>query len=279
MAARLLSPAKINLRLRVLGRRPDGYHEIDTVLQSIDLCDEITIALSGNALRLHAPPHLPTGEGNLCYRAAQAFFARLRRSAQASIWLTKRVPVQAGLGGGSSNAAAVLLGLNQLHQNPLDIQELTQLAAAVGSDVPFFLTGGTARARGRGEHIEALPDARRWWLRIVKPKLGLSTAEVYALWRPPQCAADALADDDLFNDLEQPAQRLMPALLEFYRLLKSDGAERVLLCGSGSAVCGFYSRPPAGMLPLGEGHREFIARTMTRLEYGQATAVKERELA
>ncbi|MBT9156617.1 MAG: 4-diphosphocytidyl-2-C-methyl-D-erythritol kinase [Firmicutes bacterium] len=279
MAVRLLSPAKVNLRLRILGRRADGYHEIDTVVQSIDLCDEITIALSGSSLRVLAPPHLPSGEGNLCYQAAQVFFARLKRSAHASVWLTKRIPVQAGLGGGSSNAAAVLLGLNHLHENPFNPTELSLLGATLGSDVPFFLTGGTARAWGRGEHVEPLPDARGWWLRIVKPELGLSTAEVYALWRPEKGAADVLADDAFFNDLEQPAQTLMPALADFYRMLIADGAERVLLCGSGSAVCGFYSKPPAGALPLARGHREFVARTMTRLEYSQATAVKECELA
>ncbi len=278
MAVTLRSPAKVNLRLQVLGRRSDGYHEIDTVLQSIDLCDEIVIALSGLNLRIFAPPYLPTGEGNLCYQAAQSFFALIRERARATIWLTKRIPVQAGLGGGSSNAAAVLLGLNELHHNPLNSEELTQLAAAVGSDVPFFLIGGTARARGRGERVEALPDARRWWLRIVKPELGLSTAQVYALWRPGNFGHDILADNSFFNDLEQPARKLMPDLADVYCALIADGAEKVLLCGSGSAVCGFYSQPPVGALPLKSCHREYIARTMTRLEYSQATAARECEL-
>lgn len=278
MALRLLSPAKVNLRLKVLGKRADGYHEIDTILQSIDLCDEITVALSGSSLRLYAPPHLPSGEGNLCYRAAQAFFARLGSAHQATLWLTKRIPVQAGLGGGSSNAALVLLGLNQLHQNPLNTDDLRLLAAGLGSDVPFFLTGGTARARGRGEQIEALPDARQWWLRIIKPYRGLSTREVYAAWRPHKSDETTLPDDTYFNDLEQPAWELMPPLVDIYRMLMADGAERVLLCGSGSAVCGFYSSPPLGTLVRGDGRCEFIARTMTRLEYSRAIAVKECEV-
>jgi 4-diphosphocytidyl-2-C-methyl-D-erythritol kinase len=278
VAVRLLSPAKVNLRLEVLGKRADGYHEVDTVLQSIDLCDEITISLSDNNLRLHAPAHLPSGEGNLCYQAAQAFFARLGRVPRATLWLTKRIPVQAGLGGGSSNAAAVLLGLNQLHRHPLSTKELGFLAAGLGSDVPFFLTGGTARARGRGEQIEALPDAGQWWLRIVKPYRGLSTAEVYAAWRPHTGPRDIVGGDAYFNDLEPAARELLPPLVDIYDMLSSDGAERVLLCGSGSAVCGFYPSPPTGTLSLGDGYCEFIARTLTRLEYSRVTAVKECEV-
>jgi len=278
VAVRLLSPAKINLRLKVLGKRADGYHEVDTILQSMDLCDEVTIALSNEDLRLHAPPHLPSGEGNLCYQAAQAFFARLGRVPGATLWLTKRIPVQAGLGGGSSNAAAVLLGLNQLHHNPLSTEELGLLAARLGSDVPFFLAGGTARARGRGEQLEALPDARQWWLRIIKPYAGLSTAEVYAAWRPHTGTREVCGDDGYYNDLEQAAQELLPPLADIYQVLRLDGAKRVLLCGSGSAVCGFYASPPVGVLSLGDGYCEFLARTMTRLEYSRATAVKECEV-
>lgn len=275
MAFKLLAPAKVNLSLKVLRRRADGYHEIDTVLQSIDLCDEITIELTGAGLRLYAPPHLPAGEENLCYRAAQAYFVRARRRAQASIWLTKNVPVQAGLGGGSSNAAAVLLGLNQLHDSLLRPEELGEMAATLGSDVPFFLTGGTARARGRGEQVEALSDGQEWWLRIVMPPLGLSTQQVYALWRPGR--EDVFPAELFFNDLERSAHILMPELHALYRLLALDGAARVLLCGSGSAVCGFFSSPPRGEWKLASGHREFVARTITRAQYREATTLRECE--
>lgn len=272
MTIRLYAPAKINLRLKVLAKRDDGYHQIDTVMQSISLSDEITIDVAEEGLTVIGPPHLPQGRGNLCYRAAQAFCGVWHVKGGLRIHLNKYIPVQAGLGGGSSDAAAVLVGLNRLFGQPLGLEELTKLAAALGSDVPFFLYGGTARATGRGEVIEPLDDAKPWWLRIIKPPYGLSTPEVYSAWR----RGVVVGRDEFFeNDLEEAAQAIRPELKFVKQALMDDGAVHAFLCGSGSAVCGLYARRPEGTLLNSSDHKEYVARTITRKEYMLSTFGRE----
>jgi len=179
-----------------------------------------------------------------------------------TIELTKSIPIEAGLGGGSSNAACVLLGLNALYGSPLDMRGLELLAARIGSDVPFFLRGGTAKATGRGEIITPLPDLGPKWLRIIKPPFGLSTARVYREWHPVVRSSSS----NRYNDLEAVALKLRPELAEIKALLVQDGAEESLLCGSGSAMCGFYEARPTRDLPLGEGYRQYIVPTLTAAE-------------
>lgn len=262
MRVTLLSPAKVNLGLKVIRRRSDGYHEVETVLQTVALFDRLVLTRGEPGINLMAPAGLPQGRENLCFIAAESFYGRTSLDPAISIELTKNIPVEAGLGGGSSNAAHVLLGLNALYGSPLEIGELEFLAAHIGSDVPFFLRGGTARATGRGEVITALPDLNPRWLCIIKPPFGLATAQVYAEWQPVASSSNV----HLHNDLEAAALKLRPELRELKALLAEDGAELSLLCGSGSAICGFYEERPTRALRLAEGYREYVVPTLTAAE-------------
>ena len=177
----LRSYAKVNLTLDVLGTRPDGYHAIESVMQSISLHDTITVEVGGApGIRVECDmPGIPTDERNLAHKAAAMFFEDLCTTPKVDIRIEKRIPPEAGLGGGSSNAAAALRGLSDLLGLSVSHEELCDLAAQVGSDVPFFLTGGAAFVRGRGEDVQPLPDIRPWWLVVVKPPFGVSTAWTY----------------------------------------------------------------------------------------------------
>lgn len=262
MRLAFLSPAKVNLDLLVLGKREDGYHEIETILQTVALYDRIFLELGQSGINLVVPDMLPAGAGNLCYEAAAAFYGATGISPALTVYLEKNIPIEAGLGGGSSNAAVVLLGLNVLYGFPLDEANLVSIAAPIGSDVPFFLRGGTARATGRGETIIPLPDAPCRWLRIVKPPFGLSTKEVYQRWIPTAVFKRPLRH----NDLEQVALGLCPELGMVRASLLGDGAIDVMLCGSGSAMCGFYHSRPVANASLPAGYREYIVPTLTSAE-------------
>ncbi len=250
------APAKINLYLEVLGRRPDGFHELITILQTLELCDEIGIALrparnpDDVTLSLELPPGfgatIPTGADNLVVRAARALLhaAGLTGETGVELALTKCIPPGGGLGGGSSDAAAVLTGLNQLLGQPCDAAALSRLAAELGSDVPFFLTGGTALCRGRGEIVQALESPAPFPVTLLLPPFGVSTPSVYSALGAGRVAAGATQRTDpslvhmrvpeleaLFrNDLE-PAARHVEA-----RLTPLLDEPRVHLSGSGSTL-------------------------------------------
>ncbi|MHC4224837.1 MAG: 4-(cytidine 5'-diphospho)-2-C-methyl-D-erythritol kinase, partial [Planctomycetota bacterium] len=177
-ALELEAPAKLNLCLEVLGRRPDGYHEIDSVFAAIDLCDTVRLERS-DAIRLTVHGEAaPEDDTNLAWRAAEAL------GVGASISLEKRIPAGAGLGGGSSDAAAVLLGLDRLYGLGTGRERLLEIALGLGADVPFFLTGGTARCRGVGERVEPLPPAPGRRYLLVIPALVTSTQDVYSGLEP-----------------------------------------------------------------------------------------------
>ncbi len=169
--------AKVNLTLEVLGKRPDGYHEIRSVLQTIHLHDTLTCELAPK-IELDAPPLTSKAEDNLVFRAARMLQETTGCKKGAVLSLTKGIPAVAGLGGGSSDAAAALCALNQLWGTGLSRKALSQIAARLGSDVPFFLYGGTALAEGRGEFVTPLPVAPRLWLVIVKPPLEVPSKTV-----------------------------------------------------------------------------------------------------
>ena len=169
---RTVAPAKINWTLEVLGRREDGYHEIRSVMQTIDLCDEVSAERSDEA-RFETAEGKPLGDDDLVVRAAKALEERVGRELPARIQVQKRIPVASGLGGGSSDAAAVLRLLNRLHELRLSEAELSQVGASVGSDVSFFAYGGTAFVEGRGERVTPLPDASMAWFAIVVPRIQL----------------------------------------------------------------------------------------------------------
>ncbi len=269
-------PAKLNLFLEVVRRRADGYHEIDTVMQAISLFDELEIAPRDDGeLRLAcSDPALPTDEGNLVVRAALALRERTGCALGATLRLTKRIPSEAGLAGGSSDAAGALVGLNEAWGTALGTEELAELAAAVGSDVAFFLTGGAARCTGRGEQVEPLGTTPRTHYVLVCPQVKVSTALAYGKLRFPLTPVDqvatmtvrSLVDGDieglgssLFNRLEEPALALYPELLEAKRRLEATGLfAGVAMSGSGSALFGLC-RPEgrqaafAGAAELGLG--------------------------
>ena len=254
----ILAPAKINLTLRVLGKRPDGYHELESVMQLLTLADVLTIEDDDELLFTCSDPEL-AAPGNLVMRAAHLLCQRnlVRRGAR--IHLEKHIPVQAGLGGGSSDAAAALTSLNEFWELRLAPDELAVLGVELGSDVPFFLDGPTALVCGRGEQVTPVLHATRCFVVLAKPSAGLSPPQVYDNLRshaiaPGKAAAqtpetramlhalqrgdlDAIANA-LVNDLEDPALALLPDLARIRKRMMKLGCLGVLLCGSGSALFG-----------------------------------------
>ncbi len=246
--------AKINLTLDVLGRRPDGYHELCTLMQTIDLYDTLCLTTTHeNCVRVTCPqPELNTAD-NLAVRATEAVRQRLALSQGLVIELHKRIPVAAGLGGGSSDAAAVLLALQHWWQLPFSPADLLTLAASLGSDVPFFLTGGLALCTGRGEQVRAL--APHWpapmrWLLLVKPALAVSTAAVFRVLPASdytdgthsRAVYEALLkgnepeQKNLHNGLERIVLEQYPQVAQAREALLGAGASLVRLSGSGPTL-------------------------------------------
>jgi 4-diphosphocytidyl-2-C-methyl-D-erythritol kinase len=258
------APAKVNLYLRVCGRRDDGYHLIDSLMVPISLYDELRIAVrSVTRATLRSPItvsadviHLPSGTFNLAYRAAEAFTAALNQSMAVDIRIRKRIPIGSGLGGGSSDAAAVLLTLNRLLGQPLPTPQLAEVAAKIGADVPFFIYGRPARVSGVGEQVAPTTLGPCLDLVICSDGHPLSTALVYSqiramplsLTRGP--AASNIANfvggrkpftDLLVNDLEEAAAQIHPALPCLKTKVMEAGAQAALMSGSGSAVFGVWA--------------------------------------
>ena len=285
----LACPAKVNLSLRVHGKRPDGFHEISTVLQTIDLCDRLVIHRVDPAspLRIEVPGGgAPADDSNLVLKAARAFFGVLGEPARGVRFrLEKRIPAGSGLGGGSSDAAAALLGLQSLWGQPLDARQLRGVGAAVGSDVPFFLEGGTAFATGRGEQVESLDDMPSATVLVVVPAVEVPTAEVYGGWKvgmaaesgggealsallpPPSRRGDAAAWV-LGNDLEPVVRRLHPEVDRLLRALgragSTGGGGGPQVSGSGGAVFAVGEAPGIQAALAGTGVRVFRTRTLPR---------------
>ncbi len=212
--------AKINLGLRVLNKRPDGYHEVDTVLQALDLYDVLTLEpRASGGISLTSPGLDIPADENLAYRAARLLAERVGLPRGVRIALEKRIPVGAGLGGGSSDAAAVLQGLNALFELGLDREGLLALASELGSDVPFFLVGGRCRARGRGERLAPVPvpaAERGATYALLVPPFSLGAREVYEAW---DRLLPATPDSPYPNDLEGAALALRPELREYRAFL------------------------------------------------------------
>ena len=246
------APAKINLFLEIRGKRPDGYHDLESLMVAVNLFDtlELTARCDG-AIELSCdPPGLSTGPDNLVYKAAERLRSRANREELgAAIHLTKRIPMQAGLAGGSSDAAATILGLNQLWNLNLSYSELAAVAAEVGSDVAFFLALPAGWCTGRGELVSPEASSRSFDVVLVCPPVGLSTVEVYRALQVPSVPVDGIAaraafragDPDalgaaLFNRLQPPAVHLAPAVETVYRRLAGLKPAGCLMSGSGSAV-------------------------------------------
>lgn len=248
------SPAKLNFFLEILGKRPDGYHEISTFMVPISLYDILELESQNDGeIRLWCDASdLSTGPDNLVIKAAKLLQEQTGTGLGANLSLYKRIPWQAGLGGGSSNAAATLLGLNQLWNLGLTKPTLQELAARLGSDVPFFLEEGAAWCSGRGEKTKKENFKVPYCALIVQPEFGLSTAGVYAQLTPgkntPKTAPGAPGDFEdisafLFNRLEEPAIALDSRLEGILHSMRNAGGEFVQLSGSGSAIFSLHSHP------------------------------------
>jgi 4-diphosphocytidyl-2-C-methyl-D-erythritol kinase len=286
----LPSFAKINWRLRVLGRRPDGYHELRTVFQTVTLHDRLTFdARDDRRLLLTSDsPEIPLDERNLVLRAAAALRSARGIERGASIHLEKSIPVEAGLGGGSSNAAVTLLGLARLWEVDTSLAELKAIGTKLGADVPFFFTGGTALGTGLGTEITPLDDVAAEYLLIVKPEAKVSTAEAYGALNSPaltKAGGDIIlsisrADEQftdshpiaLHNDFEPVVFLLKPEIERARDALLGVGARSALLAGSGSSVFGVFdkreTRERAADALKGEGRwRIFPCAALARTRY------------
>jgi 4-diphosphocytidyl-2-C-methyl-D-erythritol kinase len=252
MRLRLIAPAKINWTLEVLGRRPDGFHEVKTILQTIDLFDSLELESAAHLALAATGEGLPPPEENLTMRAARLLKERTGYSGGARMRLAKNIPVAAGLGGGSSDAAAALRGLDRLWGLGLPHERLGELAAEVGSDVPFFLRGGTALAEARGERITPLPNAPGTAILVLVPPLSIpeKTRRMYSLLSPKHyddgAASDRLADalrqgrplkeSDMYDVFGSLAFQAFPELQTCRQALIQAGASAVHLAGSGPAL-------------------------------------------
>lgn len=279
--------AKVNLDLRVLGTRPDGYHELRTVFQAIELHDSLVCTDRAGPFTLRCrTPGVPLDDTNLVWRAAAALWKALGRPGEprdTTIAIQKAIPVESGLGGGSADAAAALHALARLWGGA-PITLLREVASGIGADVPFFLAGGTALGLGRGEEIYPLVDLPPHWVVIVRPPFGVSTAEAYA-WYDEDRVAGLREPRELqvlpvpwptraaqmINDLEPPVLRRHPEIGPLRTALKEAGAVAAAMSGSGSAVFGLF-RGRAGasraLRPLSKGgSRALLTRTLTRAEH------------
>ncbi|MDI3256755.1 MAG: 4-(cytidine 5'-diphospho)-2-C-methyl-D-erythritol kinase [Kyrpidia sp.] len=251
------APAKINLSLDVLYRRDDGYHEVEMVMQTVDFADRVFLEAADELRFTCSHPTLPTDERNLALRAARLMQRVAGGGLGASIHLDKRIPLSAGLAGGSTDAAAVLRGLNRLWRLGLTLDELAEIGAALGSDVPFCVYGGTALARGRGERIEILPPCPPVWVVLVHPPISVSTASVYARLRLDEVRSHPetprMVNAVRKGDIEEIARRLGNvletvtfALHPEVRRIKAQmirfGALGALMSGSGPTVFGLVDR-------------------------------------
>src|SRR6516162_4568223 len=241
----VLAPAKINLSLRVLGRRGDGFHEIETLIAPISLYDEIKIERRSGKQEIAFRcdnPSVPKGKGNLVVRAANVFFEETK-VASVSIELKKRIPHGAGLGGGSSDAASTLLGLNELFETNLPREELAKMAEMIGSDVPFFIFQSAAVCKGRGEVVCPTRLRERLPLLLLKPEFGVPTQWAYSRWRDSSEISGLSYRPQPFdgltfvNDLERPVFEKFPFLAQLKMwLLKQPEVGTALMSGSGSTV-------------------------------------------
>lgn len=250
---RRLAPAKINLFLRILRKRPDGYHDLASVMQPISIFDELNCSLRPEGIVLSCPgADLPTDENNLVFRAARELFEHAGYPGGVDITLSKRIPSAAGLGGGSSDAAATLLALNDLCSLGLSKAELMKLGVKLGADVPFFIFGRTAFASGIGDRLQALENTPKLNMVLINPPFSFSTKTVYENlnftltkkennYSIPRFYALGDVIRELHNDLEAVSMRMRPELADFKQLLINEGALGALMSGSGPTLFGLFT--------------------------------------
>jgi 4-diphosphocytidyl-2-C-methyl-D-erythritol kinase len=292
----LRCPAKINLGLEVVGRLPDGYHEIRTLFQAIDLADDLSITALESGLVLEVTGlEAPAGADNLVARAAALLSEHARVGRGARLHLHKRVPVGAGLGGGSSDAAVALMALDRLWETGLGQEGLRPLAEQLGADVPYFLRGGLCLGLGRGERLFPVEcDLSDVVFVLVCPPQSVSTAQVYTDWdsgltsgakdsRLRRFLDSALSGraswEDLRNDLQGPATQRAEGILASRAALDRFCTRATLMSGSGPAVFGVFLEPQRAEQAereLGaEGHRVYRCRALSRAEYGEFIGIQD----
>ena len=285
--------AKINLSLRILGKRVDGFHDLDTVFQTISLHDTIKITATDNSevVLSSNDRRLPTDGTNLVIRAAESLRTRFAANKGAHIRLDKRIPVQAGLGGGSSDAAVTLLALAHLWKLPATRHDLIVLGSQLGADVPFFFFGGTARGTGIGDKVAPLPDAAERFLLILKPNAGTKTSEAYQALderslttrnsktilstSPTTEHFEKESFASLENDFEEVIFDLEPEIARAKAALMRTDATAAALAGSGSSVFGIFDSEDAQRraiqtIELEAGWRVFPCKTVGRDDYVMA---------
>lgn len=255
----LKSYAKINLCLQLLKKREDGYHEIFSVMQAVDLHDRLTFHKPEKGITIQCDnPNVPKDENNLAYRAADLIFKERNLTAGVRIDIEKKIPVSAGLGGGSSNAAFTLKGINQLFDLKLSLQQLHSLASRLGSDVPFFLYSGQAIAKGRGEKIVPIKLYKDYWLVLICPNLMISTAWVYQNAKIDLTAEKWFINLDFCdnkvgffeslkqfdNDLEKVVMNRYEIISQIKKTLENSGGIKPSVSGSGPTVYGLFEKKP-----------------------------------
>ena len=292
MTLTVRAPAKINLHLRILGLRRDGFHELSTLLQSLHLHDTLAVRCRPGPLTVHCrAAAVPAGRANLVWTAACVLWEALGRRGEpagAAVTVRKRIPPAAGLAGGSSDAAAALRALCAAWQAPAGARWLRAVASEIGSDVPYFLTGGAASAGGRGERVRGIPDVEPLWVVLARPAFGVATADAYRWF-------DALAPDraaprraaglpagwrrtwrGLANDLEPAVTRRHPDLAAMVERLRHTGALLAAMTGSGSVTYGLYRQRAAAEAARRavrrRGWRTLLTRTIGRTEFARMTA-------
>jgi 4-diphosphocytidyl-2-C-methyl-D-erythritol kinase len=287
----LPSFAKVNLYLRVLGRRDDGYHELCTVFQTVSLHDSITFIEAGDLSLTWNETEVAVSDDNLIIRAANELRKRFKIDQGARINLIKTIPAPGGLGGGSSNAAITLLGLSKLWRLRTDPTSLHELAASIGSDVPFFLSGGTAFGSGRGEQIEALPELAVGPMLIVTPDVAVSTPEAFYRLSAPNltkqalnrnlsvCRNEAKSPDLLHsalkNDLESSVFEAYQEVGRVKETLLALGARNAVMSGSGASVFALFDKEETRQAALKAldnevNWRKFAVAAISRSEYREA---------
>jgi 4-diphosphocytidyl-2-C-methyl-D-erythritol kinase len=273
------SPAKINLCLSVLGKRPDGYHDVEMLMQMVGLCDEVTVTLKdiGKISVTCNAGTVPQDERNTAWKAASEMLKISGSKAGLAIDIQKNIPVAAGLAGGSGNAAAVLVAANRLLGTALPIEKLAEIGTRIGMDVPFFFHGPLALARGRGEILTSLPPLPPFWVLLVNPGFETSTAWVYknlnlGLTKKVDCnkiARLTIRDiaSGLHNDLETVTKAAHPVIGTIEEALLTQGALGVLMSGSGPTVFGIYETEASCRAATeklsSEGWRLFPAEILT----------------
>ena len=286
--------AKINSCLHIIAKRPDGYHELRTIFQAISLHDDLELSQvpEPRIFLESSDPALPSGAGNLVYRAIDAIGCELGIRGGIRVRLQKRIPVARGLGGGSSDAAAALIGMLRLTKRRLPLAKLVEIAAGLGADVPFFLFGGRALAVNRGDEIYPLPDELKCSVVVVSPKgIGVSTKDAYE-WASAELTKDSephklfgfcalcwsRQGSRLSNDFESPVFRRHPRLEEIRAGLLKRGAADAALAGSGSAVFGIFRNPAQARRSAREFPEDsvFVVETISRAKYGRAMGWRAR---